>query len=57
MKKTILRVKDCDCNADGVEIYVEDYDSKEEAREALYQAILEYLNYGIEEIEIEDEEG
>ncbi|AKA68519.1 hypothetical protein [Clostridium scatologenes] len=50
-KRKILKAVNCSLNADGVFVYLDEYETREEAEEALKDAILEYFDYGVEEEE------
>ena len=38
-------------NAEGSEVYLDEFNTREEAEECLYELVLQHLDYGIEEVE------
>ena len=38
-------------SAEGVEVCLDDYDTREEAEQELYDLVLQYVDYAIEELE------
>ncbi|QTL96539.1 hypothetical protein GM661_00430 [Iocasia frigidifontis] len=53
MKRKALIVTDCSFNGEGCQVFLDDYETKEQAYEALHQAVMEYATYGAKEIEID----
>lgn len=51
MARKMLMAKNCSLAADGVAVYLDDYDTREEAEKALYEAVMENADYAIEEVE------
>lgn len=38
-------------SAEGLEVNLDDYDTREEAEKELYELVLQYVDYAIEEVE------
>jgi hypothetical protein len=43
-------------SAEGEEVYLEDYDSREEAEQDLFDLVAQHIDYEVEEIDEDDEE-
>lgn len=54
MKRVALEAKCCSLHADGTRVFLDDYDSKEEALDALHQYVLENVVYEVIETIVED---
>lgn len=42
-------------SAEGLEVSLDDYATREEAEKELYDLVLQYVDYGIEEVEVEED--
>lgn len=49
MARKVLMAKNCSLAADGIAVYLDEYDTREEAEKALHQAVMENADYAIEE--------
>ncbi|EDT84476.1 hypothetical protein [Clostridium botulinum] len=50
-KRKVLRAVNCSLNANGTIVYLDEYETREEAEKALTELVLEYFDFGIEENE------
>jgi len=49
-RKAIIAIN-CSVPADGVRIFLDDFDTRKEAEESLMETVLQHLDYEIKEIE------
>jgi hypothetical protein len=46
-----LVITNVSCEIKGLEVHLSDYETREEAEQALHEQVLENLDYGFEEVE------
>lgn len=51
MKRKMIMANKCSLNGDGIAVYLDEYETREEAEKALHEAVLEHIDYAIIEIE------
>ncbi|WP_195510155.1 hypothetical protein [Clostridium tyrobutyricum] len=54
LKRKILVAERCSLNSDGTYVYLDEYGTKEEAVQALNDAVLENFDYAMVEDEVEE---
>lgn len=52
-KRIALEVYSSSLNADGIRVYLDDYENREQAEEAIMQGVLEHIDYGIKEVQVD----
>ena len=53
-KRKALMAIGCSFTGEGCRVFLDDYDTKEKAYEALNDAVMEHIDYGIREIEVDE---
>lgn len=52
-KRKALLVTSCSFHAEGCRVFLDEFDTKKQAYDALHQAAMEHADYGIEEVELD----